>query len=147
MNTRSFVSIVFALGFGGGAALIAQTPKENQKFKAERRRHGVPIRARRRGAFRRRDLDDQLLRSDDGRAKRNAGMRNSSSPVRPRRFETMNGSQDFSRTAPAPEHFDLGFNTPAKSPQAELEDVQRQMNDAKLTDTQRNALMMRMGAI
>ena len=76
--------------------------------------------------------------------------RDSLSPGLRRELETLTGEQSFSPgKGPLESHtpyarIDIGFDTSVGSPQAELEALQRKMNDPKTTAADRNAAMLRM---
>jgi len=68
-------------------------------------------------------------------------------------FQTVTGNQTFSvDDAPLESHtpyarLDISFDQSTTSPQAELEEINKKLSDPKTTETQRNALMARMGAL
>jgi hypothetical protein len=76
-----------------------------------------------------------------------------SKPGESKPFETVTGDQMFSVTdAPLPSHtpyarLEISFEQSTTSPQAELEDINKKLGDPKTTEAQRNALMVRMGAV
>jgi hypothetical protein len=65
-------------------------------------------------------------------------------------FETVIGDQTFNvydeprETRTAYGVVDIGFDHSTTSPQAEIEDITKKMNDPKTTEAERNALMVRM---
>jgi hypothetical protein len=62
-------------------------------------------------------------------------------------FETMTGFEEYENTSEAPSHLDIGFDQSTDSPEAEMEELSRQLGDPKLTDAQRNNLMLRLGQL
>ncbi|MGG7379637.1 hypothetical protein ACQ7B2_13095, partial [Escherichia coli] len=55
-------------------------------------------------------------------------------------FETLTGFMDFNDRSEAPSHLDIGFEHSTSSPEAEMEELGKQLGDPKLTDAQRGKL-------
>jgi hypothetical protein len=65
----------------------------------------------------------------------------------PKPFETLTGFQDFNSHSEPSGHFDIRFSQSASSPEAEMEELNKQLSNPKLTPAQREALMARMMAL